>query len=247
MSPSVIPPDPLQPTRRVRRLLPLLCALAMLCALAGCTGGQPQESAAALGDRLRSAKQALDDAASLNLTLRADRLPPGVSGISEATGVATHAPAFDGTITIAGSGLFDGQRVEVVAVGGDVYAQTPFSSAFITVDPADFNAPDPARLMDPNTGLSTLLTSADDLAAAGEERATDQVLTAITGRVPGSTVARIFPSASAQRPFDATFWLDGDDRLRRAEVTGPFYGEGPALTYDITVQASDRRVRITAP
>ncbi|MDQ4084580.1 MAG: LppX_LprAFG lipoprotein [Actinomycetota bacterium] len=224
----------------------LLCALAVLLAVSGCTGGA-EESPAVLGDRLRAAKQALDRAASIDLTLRADRLPAGVSGISEASGVATHAPAFRGRITIAGTGLLDGQRIAVVAVGGQVYAQTPFSSSFIPVDPADFNAPDPARLMDPGTGLSTLLTAADGLTTGGEERAGEDVLTAVTGRVPGTAVSRVFPSAAVPRPFDATFWLDGGDRLRRAEVTGRFYGGAPPVTYDIAVQASDRRVQISAP
>jgi lipoprotein LprG len=230
----------------MRRLLTSCLLVLLLAALSGCTSGSG-ESAEALGERLRSAKQALDKAASIDLTLRTDRLPPSVDGISEATGVATHAPAFRGTITIAASGLFDGQTVEVVAVGGDVYAQTPFSSSFIRVDPADFNAPDPAGLMDTETGLSTLLTDATGLAGAGEQREGEQVLTSITGQVPGSAVARTFPSAAADGTFDATFWLDGDDRLRRAELTGPFYGGSPPVTYDLTLQASDKPVEITAP
>ena len=225
----------------------VLCTLAVLLGLVfACTGGSG-DSPEVLGERLRSAKQALDRAASIDLALRADRLPPSVDGISEATGVATHAAAFRGRITIAASGLFDGQTVEVVAVGGDVYAQTPFSSSFIRVDPAAFNAPDPARLMDSGSGLSTLLTAATGLAEAGQEREGDRVLSSVTGQVPGAAVARTFPSASAREEFEATFWLDGDDRLRRAELTGPFYRGAPPVTYDLTLQASDQPVDITAP
>jgi lipoprotein LprG len=247
MRPHPLPPRlRRQPGHSRSRGATLVCPLAVLLALtlmavSGCTGGSG-ESAAVLGERLRSAKQALDHAASIDLRLRADRLPAGVSGISEASGVATHAPAFRGRITLAGTGLLDGQSVAVVAVGGQVYAQTPFSSSFIRVDPAAFDAPDPARLMDPGSGLSTLLTSASGLSSAGEE-----VLTAVAGRVPAAAVARVFPSATGGRPFEATFWLDGGDRLRRAEVTGRFYGGSPPVTYDIEVQASDRRLRIDAP
>jgi lipoprotein LprG len=221
-------------------------ALAGLASLLGaCSGGA--SDATPLPERLTSAKRSLDKAASIDLTLRAQRLPAGVAGIRQATGVATHSPAFRGKITIAATGLLDGQTVSVVAVGGRVYAQMPFTSSYIEVDPSDFNAPDPARLMDARTGLSTLLSSASDTSVTGQEREGDEVLTAVSGTVPGDTVARIFPSASAQQPFDATFWLDGDDRLRRAAVSGPFYGDSPAVTYEIQVRASDKQVQITAP
>jgi lipoprotein LprG len=226
-------------------VLALLCAVSALAVLTGCTGGP--DSGTPLPQRLASAKRSLDNAASIDLTLRAQRLPSSVSGISEATGVVTHAPAFRGTITIAAGGLLDGQTVSVVAVEDRVYAQMPFTSSYIQVHPADFNAPDPARLMDARTGLSTLLSTASNLSTAGEEREGDQVLTAVSATVPGDTVAGVFPSASPQQPFDATFWLDGDDRLRRAEVTGPFYGGRPAVTYEILVRATDKPVQITPP
>jgi lipoprotein LprG len=226
-------------------VLAALAALLALPLLTACSAAS--DDATPPPERLSSAKRSLDKAASIDLTLRAQRLPPSVAGIRQATGVATHAPAFRGTITIAASGLLDGQTVSVVAVGGRVYAQMPFTSSYIEVDPADFNAPDPARLMDTGTGLSTLLSSATDLSVTGEERAGDQVLTAVSATVPGETVAGIFPSASAHEAFDATFWLDSDDRLRRAEVTGPFYGDSPPVTYEIQVRASDKPVQITPP
>jgi lipoprotein LprG len=237
-------------TVRPRSLPPvcwaLLAGLVAVLLAAGCTGGSG-DSAAALGDRLSAAKHTLDQAASIDLTLRTERLPRGVDGITEAAGVATHAPAFRGQITVAAGGLFDGQQVEVVAVDGDVYAQTPFSSSYLRVDPADFNAPDPATLLDPDTGLSTLLSEATDLSEAGQERAGEDVLTAVEGTVPGSVVARVYPSASQSRPFEVTFWLDDSDRLRRAAVTGPFYAGSPPVTYHLTVLASDEPVKITAP
>jgi lipoprotein LprG len=229
------------------RRLPARCLLVLLLVLApACTGGGSEDSAA-LSQRLTAAKRSLDEAASIDLSLRADRLPPSVSGISAAEGVVTHAPAFQGRITIAADGLFDGQTVEVVAVGGQVYAETPFSSSFIRVDPATFNAPDPARLMDTRTGLSTLLTEATGVSGGEQQRDGEVVLTSVTGKVPGRVVARTFPSAPANGQFDATFWLDDKDTLRRAELTGPFYGKGPAVTYELTVDPSDEPVEITTP
>ena len=85
--------------------------LLIICLLAGLTGlsatactGDDDESAASpeqVADRLQAAKRMLDRAGSIRLTLRTDRLPEGVNGITKAAGVATHAPAFRGTITVA--------------------------------------------------------------------------------------------------------------------------------------------------
>jgi lipoprotein LprG len=233
----------------VHRLL-IICLLAALTGFGAtaCTGDdEPGASPAQVADRLQAAKRLLDQAGSIRLTLRSDRLPEGVNGITKAAGVATHAPAFRGTITVAAAGLFDGQSVDVVAVDGVVYAQTPFSSSFIRVDPADFSAPDPATLMQPGRGLSTLLTEATDLAEADQRRDGKDIVSTYTGSVPGSAVARIFPSASSERPFDVTFTVDQDDRLHGARVTGPFYRGRPAVTYRVGVFPSDQRVEITAP
>lgn len=234
----------------MHRLL-IICLLAGLTGLGAtaCTGDDVESGAGPeqVADRLQAAKRLLDQAGSIRLTLRTDRLPEGVNGITKAAGVATHAPAFRGTITVAAPGLFDGQSVDVVAVDGVVYAQTPFSSSFIRVDPADFNAPDPATLMQSDRGLSTLLTEATDLAEADQRRDGKDIVSTYTGSVPGTAVAGIFPSASGDRPFDVTFTVDQDARLRGAQVTGPFYRGRPAVTYHLGVFPSAQQVEITAP
>jgi lipoprotein LprG len=232
----------------VRRLL-VACLLALLAgsALTGCSGDDSEDSPTELARRLVTAKRSLDEAGSIRLSMRADRMPPNVGGIREATGVITHAPAFRGHITVAAQGLLDGQTVRVVATGGQVFAQMPFTSAFISVDPANFSAPDPAGLMDADTGLSTLLTAATDLSDAGEQRAGARVLTTVNATVPGSAVDRVFPSSAEDQPFHATFLLDEEDRLHHARITGPFYAGAKPVTYDISVAASPRRVEITAP
>jgi lipoprotein LprG len=232
----------------VRRLL-IPCLLAVLAgpAVVGCTGDGQESSATELARRLVAAKRTLDEAGSIRLSMRTDRMPAGVSGIREATGVVTHAPAFRGSITVAARGLLDGQTVHVVATGGKVFAQMPFTSAYIQVKPANFGAPDPAGLMDSETGLSTLLTAATDLSDAGQQRSGDTVLTTVSATVPGSAVDRVLPTAAARRRFQATFALDEDDRLHHARITGPFYAGAAPVTYDISVEASPRRVEIDAP
>jgi lipoprotein LprG len=229
-----------------RCLVTLLLGLLVMVAT-GCTGGGPETTPAQIAHRLDAAKRALDRSASIRLTLRTDGLPAGVDGITKVAGVASHAPAFRGTIMLAGGGFLDGQSVDVVAIGGDVYAKTPFSSSFIRVDPADFDAPDPSSLMRADGGLSTLLAEATQLSETGQRRQGDLVVSTYSGSVPGASVARIFPSASPDRPFEATFSVDDDDQLHGAELTGPFYRGKPAVTYHLGVVGSDEPVKITRP
>ena len=96
--------------------------------------------------------------AGVRIGLSTPKLPPSVNGLLAADGVATHDPAFKGTIKVAASGIT--ADADVVAVDGIVYAKLPFTSKFVPIDPADYGAPDPADLMNPDGGLSSLLTAA---------------------------------------------------------------------------------------
>src|SRR5690606_28195432 len=97
----------------------------------------------------------------------------------------------------------------VVAVDGKVHVKF---GLWQTVDPAQYNAPDPAALMDPDTGLSTLLTVVTGLDKGKEEREGKSVVTTYTGTVPGTSVAALIPTADKGKDFRASFSLDDGDR-----------------------------------
>ena len=94
----------------------------------------------------------LDETSGVHAHPRATRTCPTASpALKAADGVGTHAPAFEGTLTVVLAGTaFD---VPVVAVDGTVYAQLPLTPGWSDVDPADYGAPDPAQLMSPDAGL----------------------------------------------------------------------------------------------
>ncbi len=92
---------------------------------------------------------------------------------------------------------------DVVALDGEVYAKLPFTSKFVVIDPADYGAPDPADLMDPDGGLSSLLTAAQDVQAGKQVREGKVVLTSYTGTVPGKDVAAGDPERR-RRPRPST-------------------------------------------
>ena len=220
--------------RRTRVAVGAVGLVALMVPLAACSddgggsGRTPEEVLAA-------AKEALDDTSGVTLSLSAEELPDEVDGVLEATGVATHAPAFEGDLTVVINGL--DVDVPVVSVDGKVYAKLPFTLAFAEVNPADYGAPDPAQLMDPDTGLSTWLIDATGVEEGDRVRDGELVLSSFTGSLPGAVVDASISSADEEADFPVTFLIDEDDRLRSVEISGPFYG--PTGTVDYTVSVDD--------
>jgi lipoprotein LprG len=216
----------------------------LLLLTAACSGEEPEEERSP-GDVLAAAKEQLDETSGVRLELTTEELPDGVEGVLAARGVATHAPAFDGDLTV----LFNSVTVEVpvVSVDGTVHAKLPFTTSFAEIDPADYGAPDPAGLLDPATGISTWLTAAEDVEQGEETRSGRKVLTELTGTLPGSAVSQVIPSADEAAQFDATFRIDEDDLLDSARVVGPFYGDAGEVDYTIRVAEYDVDEEITAP
>ncbi|HEU4512339.1 MAG TPA: LppX_LprAFG lipoprotein [Nocardioidaceae bacterium] len=221
-----------------------VCAVTASLALSGCTGGDegggrtPEETLAA-------AKATLDETSGVRLELETEKLPPGVDGILSAVGVGTHAPAFEGDLRVSAGGI--AVDVPVVAAESKVFAQLPFTTEFVEVDPADYAAPDPADLMGTESGLSSLLTAAEGVEEGKQVRSGEDVLSSFTATVPGDVVAGIIPSASAGSDFDATFTVDDEDRLREAVLTGPFYPDTGEVTYTIAFDEYDTSADIALP
>lgn len=224
--------------------------LVLVFALTGCTddpdsGGDKADDPVAL---LTDVKQTIDEAASVHIVLTGRELPETAQTLAGGDGVATHAPAFKGKLTVraAGSPI----DAEVVAIGSKVYAKLPFTSKFIELPPsqlAGLGAPDPAVLLDPDKGLTSLLPALKDPAVKGETRDGSRVLTEVTGTVQGGTLRGIFPKAPQDQDFPSTFKIDRSTKqLVSATITGPFY-DGATSSYDLTLDKYGEQVEITKP
>ncbi|WP_243060956.1 LppX_LprAFG lipoprotein [Nocardioides sp. SR21] len=220
----------------------------VVLSVTGCSGDDP--SSGGDGDDptavLAEAKTNLDETSGVHLTLATDDLPDGVTGVTGADGIGTHAPAFDGTITVALSG--QPFEVPVVAVDGTVYAQLPLTTGWQDIDPAEYGAPDPAELMNPDAGFSTLLTETTDVEEGESVRGGEnnsEVLTEYTGTVAGDVVANIIPTASGD--FDASYTISDDSELREVSLTGVFYEDSESMTYTVTFDDYGTEKDITAP
>jgi lipoprotein LprG len=224
----------------------LVAAVTGLAGLTSCSGsGSPSKPAVSPATHLARAKAALDATSGVRIGLSTPKLPSGVSGLLGATGIGTHAPAFDGSIKVSATGVT--ADAAVVAVGGTVYAKLPFTTTFVKIDPADYSAPDPASLLAKDGGLSSLLTAATGVKKGKQERSGKVVLTGFTATVPGKAVARVIPSASPGAAFAARFTLTSGDRLSQAVLTGPFYPRADDVTYTISFDDYGTKKNITAP
>jgi lipoprotein LprG len=214
-------------------------ALVGLLALGGCASGS--------GEAHQSPEEALsaDKTSGVAVNLSTEKLPATVNGILSAEGVGTHDPAFKGSLKVTTGGIT--ADVPVVAAQGKVFAKLPFTTKFVEVDPSEYAAPDPAGLMEPKGGLSSLLTAARDVEEGEQVRSGEDVLSSYTGTVPGSVVADIIPSASPNGSFDATFTVDDQHQLHKAVLTGPFYPKSGEVTYTITFDQYGTHTNIALP
>lgn len=232
----------------IRTLSIAAAALVAGVALSACTGSDDDsgETGDSPEEVLAQAKETIDETPGVRISLTTSDLPPGVQGVAGADGIGTHDPAFDGTIKV----FFAGTNVEVpvIAVDGRVYAQIPLVPGWSDIDPTEYGAPDPAGLMDTETGLSSLLTATEDVEEGESVRGGSgnrEVLTEYTGTVPGEVVQNIIPSASGD--FDAAYTITDQGELRTAALTGVFYPDTEPMTYTVGFDDYGTEKEITAP
>jgi len=236
---------------RVRIVLaPVALALAF-SGLTGCnddSGKDGGKDGATPEEVLAAAKKTLDETSGVEISLSTKDLPSGVTGITSATGTGVHPAAFEGTFKLSVNGL--PADAEVIAVDGKTYAKNSLLLPDWTeIDPADYGAPDPAKLMDPDGGFSGLLAAAKDVKAGDSVRGgkdNKEVLTAYTGTISSDAVAALIPAAEGD--FSFTYTISDDDELRQAVLKGAFYGADHGdVTYTLNLDDYGIEKDIKAP
>ena len=232
----------------VRRVLATLVAGLLAVVLVACSGeDEPTPDGQTPEEVLAAAAQTLAQTSGVELSLATDDLPPGITGVTGAEGIATSAPAFDGTLSVVLAG--NGFEVPVIAVGEKVYARIPLTPGWNEVDPGEYGAPDPAGLVDPETGFGSLLVLTEGIEERESVRGGQgnaEVLTPYTGTVPGAAMKKVIPSASGES-FDAEYLVTDAGELRSAALTGVFYPDTEPMTYTVTLQEYGTEKEIVAP
>jgi lipoprotein LprG len=233
--------------RRPPALLLAACAVPGLWLVAACSDDQGSVAEGRSPEQVMElAKTTLDETSGVNLSLRTSDLPAGVTGVKAATGLGVHPAAFEGSLTVVLSGT--DFEVPVIAVDDKVYAQIPLTPGWSDVDPADYGAPDPSRLMSPDEGFSALLPATEGLQESESVRGgpdNKEVLTEFTGTVPDDAVKNILPGAEGD--FDATYTVSAEGELREAALTGVFYPDTESMTYTIGFEDYGTEKKIAAP
>ena len=222
--------------------------LALAVVAAGCSGdkGGDQPEPADAKAVLQQAKTTLDAAPSLHFAVTTPDPPAGAASLVSADGLAARPDKFKGDFKVSLGGAT--ATVAVVSVGGTVYAKLPFSGGFQQVDPSQFGVADPGRLLDPSTGVSNLLTRAENPRLGSKSRLGSEVVQRVTATIPGEAIAQILVSADATAPVEATFAVvDGSNQLREAVVKGPFFRKGLTSTLTILLDRYGEAVDISAP
>ncbi|SFE37369.1 LppX_LprAFG lipoprotein [Blastococcus tunisiensis] len=229
-----------------RTAVPLL-ALALLAgtALTACGGSDAADTESA-ADLLAQAKQTLDEADSVHFLLDSEGAPDTGTALVGGEGDIARPASFEGTLQVLAMGST--LDLAVVSVDGTVYAELPFTSGFSVVDPAQFGFGDPGELIDADTGISQLLSSAES-AELGEERRVDgEVVREVTAELPGELVEQLLTSEDPSRPVQARFSIAADSgELLRADLTGPFFTAEDDATYTLELSDYGADVEITAP
>ncbi|WP_435769461.1 LppX_LprAFG lipoprotein [Nocardioides sp. SYSU DS0651] len=249
------------PRRRTARLAAgVLTGMLAVTGLAACSGGSDDtvtnnqeldaddDGEVTPAEVMAGAKEHLDETSGVEVELSTGD-DPGVDYLSAASGtIVAEPPAFEGTVDGRVSG-FDASSINVISVDGTLWVEAPVIGWTDQYQPAELCAPDPALLLDPETGVGNVLTSSEDLEEGDTERGgqdNKEVLTTFSGTAPGDAVREVLPCAEDDS-YDVTYRVDGDGRLQSMDMTGTFFPDSEPVTYVIEVTAYDVDKDISAP
>jgi lipoprotein LprG len=222
-----------------RRVLTVACAVLLL---SGCGGSPPVDAAQVL----RDAKKSVDTAQAVHFTLTSQNVTGAGPLITGGSGDAQRPDGFAGSLTVLASGF--PLTVQVVSTGGVFYANTPLSAGFQKTDPSQYGFGDPGKLLDPTTGLSSLLAVCTGAANRDGDRLNGEQLTEVACSIPGAPVAALLTSADPSQPVQATVGVDATtSQLRRVVLVGPFFDKAHPSTFTVVLDKYGENVSITPP
>ena len=219
----------------------LLAGVALVAA--ACGSATSNESPQAL---LADAKHSVDSAQTIHFSLSSSDTQASGTYLIGGEGDAQRPDGFAGTLNVSISGLLI--KVHVASVGGTFYVQLPYQSSWSVAQPDKYGFGDPAKLIDPDSGLSSLLTKAKSPSGPTQDRYNGELLDEISCSLPGADVARLLTSADPSKDDKATFGIDDQThQLRRVVITGPFFSTSQNSTYTLILDKYGENISVTPP
>ena len=228
-----------------RSLLPVGALLVVLVA-AGCSGGEEEPAALTPQERLAAAATLLEETEALTINVTSTGVPTDVNGVQAASGTGV----IEGDL-IKFEGEFQGRvsgvtaTVGILAIGDDTYMKL-FTPDYEPVDLDELGAPNPTAFFAPDTGVASLMRATTEVAEGGQVREGREILTEITGSLPGEKVESLLRLGGPGQTFDVTYALTEGNELRTAVLEGEFW-EGTQSTYTLVLTAYGTVVPIQAP
>lgn len=227
--------------------IPLLTgvAVAALLAVTGCSG-EDEPEAPSPQERLASAQTKIEETDALTINLTSTGVPADVNGVQSATGTGV---VEDGVVKFEGE--FQGRvsgitaTAGILSIGDETYMKL-FTPDYAPVNLDDLGAPNPTTFFEEETGIASLIAATTDVAEKGQSREGRDILTEITGTLPGKKVESLLMLGKPGTEFDVAYGLTADDELRRAVLTGEFY-EGTESTYTLLLTDYGVPIQIESP
>ncbi len=205
--------------------------------------GSPPADARTL---LRDAKRSVDSSQTIHFHLTSSNAESSGTYLVGGDGDARRPDGFTGELDVSINGI--PLTVKVASVGGVFYVQQPFSSKWEASQPDKYGFGDPAKLIDPNTGVTSLLAKAMSPTLGNQDRYNGELLDEVNCTLPGADVARLLTSADPSRNDSAVIGVDADThQLRRVVITGPFLSTARDSTYTLVMDRYGANITVTAP
>ena len=223
----------------VRRVA--IVTIASLLLIGGC--GTPSVNATSL---LRTTKTVLDAAPSFHFVLSSANVTGSGALLTGGSGDMKRPASMTGSLQVSIFGV--SFSAPVVSIGGTFWVKVPPGNTFTTANPASYGFANPAKLIDPNGGLSSLLLRCQSPQVESDDRYNGEALHEIGCTLPGTAVAALLTSADPSRSVAATFGINSStSQLRRVVLTGPFITAGTDSTYTLVLTNFGENVSVTPP
>lgn len=219
-----------------------LAAAAVCAGLAGCGSGPGVDP----HTLLQQAKRTIDATPAVHFVLSSSGASGSGTIITGGAGDAHRPDQFRGTLNVMQSGF--SVTVSILSTGGQFLVKLPFTASFEPTDPSKYGFGDPATLLDPDKGLSSLLVHPLSASDAGRDRFNGEELDEVDVTLPGAQVAALLTSADKSKPVQGRIGIDsGNHQIRRVVLTGPFFEAGKDSTFTLVLDSYGENVTITPP
>jgi lipoprotein LprG len=229
-----------------RILLGMLTLVAVVSAGCSSNDNPPASGGQDAATLLKDSAAATKDIKSAHFTLKVNGSIPGLS-VHSAQGDLTKeggpSGAAKGSVNMELLGnLFEG---EFVLVDDTIYIKGPTGPYQQLPASLIANLYDPSAILNPDKGISKVLSSVQNPKIDGTETVDGQATTKVSGRAAKDVVSSIVPGVSSD--VDITFWLRQDNKQPvKAEARLPGM-DGKTASVEVTLSDVDKPVTITKP